>query len=79
LNENINARKTVAIIGAGHNGLTAAAYLAQGGYEVTVYEKRQTAGGLCVTEKPFAKFGSQVKVSTVASYFGMLRKEIMDD
>ncbi len=75
----MTAAKTVAIVGAGHNGLTAAAYLAKAGYSVDVFEKRDTLGGLCVTEKPFAKFGSEVKVSTVASYFGMLRKEIFQE
>lgn len=71
--------KTIAIIGGGHNGLTAAAYLAAQGFAVEVFEKRQTIGGLCVNETPFIKEGSQVKVSSVASYFGMMRKEIMAD
>ncbi len=71
--------KTIAIVGAGHNGLTAAAYLAQAGYKVDVFEKRDSLGGLCVTEKPFAAYGSEVKISTVASYFGMLRKEIVQE
>lgn len=71
--------KTIAIIGGGHNGLTAAAYLAAQGFAVEVFEKRDIIGGLCVTEVPFSKCGSQVKVSSVASYFGMMRKEIMAD
>lgn len=37
--------KTVCIIGAGVGGLTAAAYLAQSGYDVTVLEKATTVGG----------------------------------
>ncbi len=75
----MTAAKTIAIVGAGHNGLTAAAYLAQAGYKVDVFEKRNSLGGLCVTEKPFAAFGSEIKVSTVASYFGMVRKEIVQE
>lgn len=71
--------KTIAIIGAGHNGLTAAAYLAAQGFAVEVFEKRNSIGGLCVNETPFIKEGSKVKVSSVASYFGMMRKEIMAD
>jgi phytoene dehydrogenase-like protein len=70
--------KTIAIIGGGHNGLTAAAYLAAQGFAVEVFEKRQTIGGLCVNETPFIKEGSQVKVSSVASYFGMMRKSMAD-
>jgi len=39
--------KTVAIIGAGPAGLTAAAVLAQKGYKINIYEKEQHAGGAC--------------------------------
>ena len=76
------AAKTIAIVGGGHNGLTAAAYLAaEGRFVVEVFEKRETVGGLCVSETPFSttKSASKVKVSSVASYFGMMRKEIMAD
>ncbi|CAN5355555.1 NAD(P)/FAD-dependent oxidoreductase [soil metagenome] len=75
------AAKTIAIVGGGHNGLTAAAYLAAQGFVVEVFEKRDVAGGLCVSETPFSKSASSsnVKVSSVASYFGMMRKEIMAD
>ncbi|EEF40864.1 pyridine nucleotide-disulfide oxidoreductase domain-containing protein 2 [Ricinus communis] len=39
------------IIGAGHNGLTAAAYLARGGLSVAVLERRHVIGGAAVTEE----------------------------
>lgn len=39
--------KTVAVIGAGPAGLSAAAVLAQKGYKVNVYEKEQISGGAC--------------------------------
>jgi phytoene dehydrogenase-like protein len=39
------------IVGGGHNGLTAAAYLAQGGLRVCVLERRDILGGACVTEE----------------------------
>jgi phytoene desaturase len=39
--------RKVAIIGAGIGGITASAYLAQRGYEVTVYEKNGKPGGRC--------------------------------
>jgi phytoene dehydrogenase-like protein len=41
----------VAIIGAGHNGLTCAAYLAQAGLSVTLFERRSIYGGTAVTEE----------------------------
>src|SRR6186997_2042370 len=40
-----------AVIGAGHNGLVAAAYLARAGLDVEVYERRDVVGGACVTEE----------------------------
>ncbi|MDP3510067.1 MAG: NAD(P)/FAD-dependent oxidoreductase [Candidatus Melainabacteria bacterium] len=70
---------TIAIIGGGHNGLTAAAYLAAHGFTVEIFEKRDIIGGLCVNETPFLQSASKAKVSSVASYFGMMRKEIMAD
>ncbi|OWM66375.1 hypothetical protein CDL15_Pgr013592 [Punica granatum] len=39
------------VIGAGHNGLTAAAYLARGGLSVAVVERRHVIGGAAVTEE----------------------------
>jgi phytoene dehydrogenase-like protein len=39
------------VIGAGHNGLTCAAYLAGGGLRVCVLEKRSVVGGAAVTEE----------------------------
>ena len=41
----------VIIVGAGHNGLTAAAYLARAGRRVLVLERRQIVGGCAVTEE----------------------------
>ena len=44
----------VAIVGAGHNGLVAAAYLARAGLSVLVLERLQRVGGAAVTTQPFA-------------------------
>ena len=41
----------VLVIGAGHNGLVCAGYLAQAGYKVIVLERRHTVGGAVVTEE----------------------------
>ena len=45
----------VAIVGAGHNGLVAAVFLARQGLKVTVLEEKSTVGGAAKTEYPFAK------------------------
>jgi phytoene dehydrogenase-like protein len=47
-------RVDVAIVGGGHNGLTAAAYLGAAGLRVTVLERRDAVGGATVSERPFA-------------------------
>src|SRR5215212_1766702 len=39
------------VVGAGHNGLVAAAYLARAGLSVEVFERREIPGGACVTEE----------------------------
>ena len=41
------------VVGAGHNGLTAAAYLARAGRSVLVLERRAQVGGACTLERPF--------------------------
>ena len=44
------------IIGAGHNGLISAAYLAQAGYRVGVFEKRDIVGGAVSTKELFPDY-----------------------
>lgn len=65
----------IAVVGAGHNGLVAAAYLAREGHEVTVLERRNVVGGSCVTEEliPGAKF------SSCAYVVSSLRPQIVDE
>ena len=41
----------IIIVGAGHNGLVTAAYLARAGMRVLVLERRDVVGGACVTEE----------------------------
>ncbi|HTF93176.1 MAG TPA: FAD-dependent oxidoreductase, partial [Verrucomicrobiae bacterium] len=44
------------IVGAGHNGLTSAAYLAKAGKKVLVLERRHVLGGAAVTEEIYPGF-----------------------
>jgi phytoene dehydrogenase-like protein len=63
------------VIGAGHNGLVAAAYLARAGLAVEVHERRDVAGGACVTEELWPG----VRASPGAYTLSLLRAEIMRD
>src|SRR3954454_14302889 len=65
----------VVVIGAGHNGLVAAAYLARVGLSVEVHEQRDIVGGACVTEELWPG----VRASTGADTLSLLRPEIMQD
>src|SRR5437879_2103072 len=65
----------VIIIGAGHNGLVTAAYLARAGWRVLVLERRELVGGACVTEALWPGF----KVSTASYVNSLLRPEIIRD
>jgi phytoene dehydrogenase-like protein len=56
----------VVIIGAGHNGLTCAAYLAMGGLHVRVVERRKVVGGAAVTEEFCPGFRNSVAAYTVS-------------
>jgi len=56
----------VLIIGAGHNGLTCAAYLAMAGLRVTVLDRRKVAGGAAVTEEFHLGFRNSVAAYTVS-------------
>jgi phytoene dehydrogenase-like protein len=56
----------VVIIGAGHNGLTCAAYLAMAGLRVHVVERRKVLGGAAVTEEFHPGFRNSVAAYTVS-------------
>jgi phytoene dehydrogenase-like protein len=56
----------VVIIGAGHNGLTCAAYLAMAGLRVKVVERRKVVGGAAVTEEFCPGFRNSVAAYTVS-------------
>jgi len=65
----------VVIIGAGHNGLTCAAYLAMTGLRVKVVERRKVVGGAAVTEEFHPGFRNSVAAYTVS----LLNPQIISD
>ncbi|MBR0869262.1 NAD(P)/FAD-dependent oxidoreductase [Bradyrhizobium tropiciagri] len=65
----------VVIIGAGHNGLTCAAYLAMAGLRVKVVERRKVVGGAAVTEEFVPGFRNSVAAYTVS----LLNPQIASD
>jgi phytoene dehydrogenase-like protein len=56
----------VVVLGGGHNGLTAAAYLARRGLKTIVLERRETVGGAAVTEEFHPGFRNSVASYTVS-------------
>jgi phytoene dehydrogenase-like protein len=56
----------ITIIGAGHNGLTCAAYLAMAGLRVKVLERRSIVGGASVTEEFFPGYRNSTAAYTVS-------------
>ena len=69
----------VIVIGAGHNGLTAAAYLAKAGKKVLVLERRDVVGGCAVTEEVDPQLAPGCRVSTASYIASMLRPTIIKD
>jgi phytoene dehydrogenase-like protein len=65
----------VVIIGAGHNGLTCAAYLALAGLRVRVVERRKVEGGAAVTEEFHPGFRNSVAAYTVS----LLNPKVISD
>jgi phytoene dehydrogenase-like protein len=57
----------VVIVGGGHNGLVAAAYLARAGQRVLVCERRHTVGGAAISERPFGPDFTVTALSYVVS------------
>src|SRR5438045_4034167 len=69
------SRYDVIVIGAGHNGLTAAAYLGGAGLSTLVLERRDIVGGCCVTEE----IAPGCRASTTSYIASMLRPEVIRD
>ena len=65
----------VVVIGAGHNGLVTAGYLARAGLKVLVLERRDVVGGACVTEERFPGY----RISSAAYLNSLLQQRVIQD
>lgn len=66
----------VVVVGGGHNGLVAAAYLARAGLRTVVCEARPVVGGAAVTEQPF---GPDYKVTSLSYVVSLLPASLVRD
>src|SRR3954447_9062705 len=72
----LSARKwDVIVVGAGHNGLACAAYLARADQRVLVIESRMRVGGACTIEEPFPG----VRMSPCAYLAGLLHPVVIEE
>ncbi len=75
LGELATRRWDAIVVGAGHNGLTCAAYLARAGRKVLVLEARDRVGGACTMDEPWPG----VLMSPCAYVAGLLHQTVIDE
>src|ERR1700743_1527627 len=72
----MSAHRDAIVIGGGHNGLVAAAYLAKQGLDTVVLERREVTGGAAVSEHPF---GPDYTVTSLSYVVSLLPPDLVRD
>src|SRR6266567_3849116 len=72
----MTASRDAVIVGGGHNGLVAAAYLARSGLDTLVCERRDVVGGAAVSEHPF---GPDYTVTSLSYVVSLLAPDLVRD
>jgi phytoene dehydrogenase-like protein len=75
--DSMRARYDVVVVGAGHNGLTAAAYAARGGRSVLVLERADHVGGAAVSARPFA--GVDARLSRYSYLVSLMPRQVVEE
>ena len=70
------ASRDVVVVGGGHNGLVAAAYLARAGLSTLVCERRDIVGGAAVSEHPF---GPDYTITSLSYVVSLLPRDLVRD
>jgi phytoene dehydrogenase-like protein len=73
----VSSRYDAVVVGGGHNGLVAAAYLARAGRSVLVLERRAHPGGAAVSERSFR--GHDARLSRYAYLVSLFPPRIADE